>query len=94
MDDAVETAAEILVSFQNRRLVRWPEWVPRPDEKGAAAEEKKLPGWKDRRKRTSKSKPPPDQFCVCGLRAERNSGGGTKAASIPAPLPTPARKKM
>lgn len=91
MDDAVETAAEILVSFQNRRLVRWPEWVPRPDEKGAAAEEKKLPGWKDRRKRTSKSKPPP-AILVCGL--ELRDSGGEKAASIPAPLPPPARKKM
>uniref|UniRef100_J3MRV9 Uncharacterized protein n=1 Tax=Oryza brachyantha TaxID=4533 RepID=J3MRV9_ORYBR len=26
----VREAAEILVSFRNRELVRWPEWIPRP----------------------------------------------------------------
>ncbi|KAF0900902.1 hypothetical protein E2562_036910 [Oryza meyeriana var. granulata] len=90
-----KTAAEILVSFRNRELVRWPEWVPRPGEGELAAEEvvkmHRLEWWN----RQQRSRPSREPALPAVLNKALKTLGlkvyGGEDMQAPSPLPTRER---
>ncbi|XP_040382781.1 translation initiation factor IF-2-like [Oryza brachyantha] len=103
----VREAAEILVSFRNRELVRWPEWIPRPskeEDEEVEEEEEEEEGqvkWLCRRPRSQR--PLHRQAAAVAsarasgrspwLAGEGSSGSGG-VGDAQATLPPPARERI
>ncbi|KAL5231477.1 hypothetical protein ABZP36_030253 [Zizania latifolia] len=99
-DDVAVDAARILLSFQNRRLRRWPEWAPRPDEEPSAEVvveyHRTLSGWtKPLRKRSLQRATPAVWVRAAdslGLSLERGASavsGNASSGEDAAPQPPP-----
>ncbi|KAL5220336.1 hypothetical protein ABZP36_025049 [Zizania latifolia] len=102
-DEAATKAASILLSFWDRRLRRWPEWAPLPDEEPSAEVvveyHRTLFGWANPWRKRSRQRATPAIWVQAaeslGLSLEHGAGAGSGVASSgedEAPPPPPTMK--